>query len=121
MNIIQKKLPENATAADMYHMLKSPEIRKLSEAAGRTIAIQAYVLYDDEKGTTEEGEVIAQRILSIKDADGTVYATNSQTFVRDFEDMISMFSDFGDEVHAVTVKEGRSRNGRSFLNCVYAG
>ena len=100
---------------DLYDLTKSPAIKKLTSIKGEVRSIDCAVIYEDVKF---DGEV--QKILSFrcKDAED-IYATNSPTFIRDFEDARDMLAEFNEEIHTIRVESGTSRAGRTFISCVY--
>lgn len=100
-------------AKDLYMLTTSPNIHKMTEKAGQTLAVKCAVRYSDViAGETREA-------VAIMDKDGTVYASASPTFIRDFDRMISIFAEYDEIVHTIEVMSGTSRNGRNFLTCRY--
>lgn len=113
MNILYKLNVTNHK--DLYDLMKSPAIRKMSSIVGETRNIACAVIYEDVKN---EGDI--QKILSFRCKDsGEVFATNSPTFIRDFEDARDMMAEFNEEIHTVRIEGGTSRSGRNFISCVY--
>lgn len=107
MNII-KRYPADMDKTTTYRLLKSPKIKRLSDYAGSTINIKAWIHSDDLDNTTGE----LRNIISIMDDTGEVMATNSGTFVREFLDMIEIF---GENLPSVEILQKRSKNGRNFI------
>lgn len=107
-NVI-RKFPETMTPKELYLMLKNPDSVKMSDAKGQTLHPEAYVLFDDVNQGT--GEVV--HIVSIR-SNGKVYATNSASFIREF-DMIA--EAFGDEIPDIEVTTGKSSKGRQYISC----
>lgn len=100
---------------DLYDLTKSPAIKKLSSIKGETRTIACAVIYEDIK---QDGEV--QKIFSFRCLDtGDIFATNSPTFIRDFEDARDMLAEFHEEIHTIRIDGGTSRAGRQFISCVY--
>ena len=100
---------------DLYDLTKSPAIKKLSTIKGETRRIACAVIYEDIK---QDGEI--QKIFSFRCADtGDIFATNSRTFIHDFEDARDMLNEFNEEIHTIRVDSGTSRAGRTYLSCVY--
>lgn len=113
MNILYKLNVMNHK--DLYDLTKSPTIKKMSSIEGETREIACAVIYEDQK---HDGEI--QKILSFRCKEsGEIFATNSPTFIRDFEDARDMLKEFNEEIHRVRVEGGTSRNGRHFISCVY--
>lgn len=107
-NVI-RKYPETMTPKELYLMLKNPDSVKMSDAKGQTLHPEAYVLFDDVNQGT--GEVV--HIVSIR-SNGKVYATNSASFIREF-DMIA--EAFGDDMPDIEVTTGKSSKGRQYISC----
>lgn len=105
-----KNYPETLSAKEAYDMTESVGIQKLSTAAGQILAPVAYVLRED---TNADGEI--NEIVSVKDEDGTVYATNSKTFVREFKKVLDCVKDDFSQVHHIEVVQGRSKNNRTYI------
>lgn len=99
---------------ETYKMTLAPAIQKLSLAKGSIIAVDAYCSYGDEKIDPKTGEVVTAEILSIMDKDGTVYATNSGSFQKDFRNICDIMD--GEEF-AIEVISGTSKAGREFITC----
>lgn len=113
MNILYKLNVGNHK--DLYDLTKSPAIKKLTSIKGETREIDCAVIYEDVK---QDGEV--QKILSFRCKEaGEIFATNSPTFIRDFEDARDMLAEFNEEIHTIRVESGTSRAGRTFISCVY--
>lgn len=107
-NVI-RKYPETMNPKELYLMLKNPDSVKMSDAKGQTLHPEAYVLFDDVNQGT--GEVV--HIVSIR-SNGKVYATNSASFIREF-DMIA--EAFGDDMPDIEVTTGKSSKGRQYISC----
>ena len=113
MNILYKLGVENHK--DLYDLTKSPEIKKLTSIKGETRRISCAVIYEDTKPS---GEI--QKILSFRCADtGDIFATNSPTFIHDFEDARDMLNEFNEIIHTIKINSGTSKMGRTFISCVY--
>ena len=113
MNILYKLNVTNHK--DLYDLTKSPAIKKMSSIEGETRGIDCAVIYEDTK---MNGEI--QKILSFRcNESGEIFATNSPTFIQDFEDARDMMKEFNEEIHTIRVEGGTSRNGRHFICCVY--
>ena len=110
INIISQT--NGLTSKDTYLLTRSPSCIKLSTIKDTTISVSAYVLYEDEK-VTSAGEVKTAKILSLKTADGKIYATNSNTFIDEFMYIVSLFG----LDSPIRIIGGISRQGRNFLTC----
>lgn len=109
MNIIEAY--QDLTPEERYELCVSPLRRKVSEVAEATLEVVAWAHYTDLNNKGEEVE-----LMSIKDAGGTVFVTNSATFARDFKDIIAC----GFKVPMpLYVRVGTSKNGRTFYGCGY--
>lgn len=109
MNIIKQS--RELTAAEIYTMTKSARINKVSESVDSTLEIDAYLLYEDEQ------EDRITEILSILTTDGKVYATNSPTFQREFNDLVTIFELTKEALPPIKIVEGLSKSGRTFYRC----
>ena len=113
MNILYKQGINSAK--DLYDLTKSPAIKKLSTIKGETRHISCAVIYEDTKPS---GEI--QKVFSFRCADtGDIFATNSATFIRDFEDARDLLKEFNEEIHTIVVDSGTSRAGRTYISCIY--
>lgn len=109
MEII-KKSRETLDKKDLYMMLTSKAIKKMSEAP-ETLKIEDYVIYNDVRRDT--GEI--QKLISIKSDQG-VFASNSITFIECFESIVECF---GSDFKTIKIFKEKSNRGREFLNCTY--
>ena len=107
---------ENLTAKEVYDLTKNPRCQKMRSAVDSRIEITRWALYEDVNKKT--GEI--QEILSIETPEGEIFATNSPTFKDDFLDMLDLFRDMGETVHAISVITGVSKSGREFVTCTYS-
>lgn len=112
------KVSREMTTEDKYFLTMSPEIEKMSSIKGMVLEIDCWILYKDQK-TDEDGKVEEETILSIRNTLGEVFATNSPTFIKEFERIIELFNDDGQEVKYIKVSSGTSKNGRDYITCVY--
>lgn len=97
------------TKKEIYQMTISPKIQKISDNKGVVIDVAAYCFYSDEKN---DGNTVD--ILSVMDADGSIYATNSPTFRDDFEKICEIMDG---EDFSIEVISGTSKAGREFVTC----
>lgn len=96
---------------ELYKFTHSPEAQKMRTKEGKEIHFGKYAIYMDADRRTGE----AQKICAIENlADGKMYATNSVTFCRSFEDIVTMV----DGASVVKVVGGTSKNGRPYIDCV---
>ena len=110
MNII--KTSREMNSVERYRMTKNPSIQKMRDIVGVTIQVIDWVMYLDTNQKGEEHE-----ILSIRDAGGEVYATNSATFIRSFFEILDILSGAGEKLDTLVIVQGTSKAGRPFITC----
>lgn len=108
---IMKQFPETLDNATKYDLLRSPKIQKMADVKGQRLDVTAYIIREE---TQDSGEITT--ICSIKTQDGDLYATNSKTFIREFEAVIECV---GEQPFALDVLDGVSRAGRHFVTCAW--
>lgn len=108
MEII-KKYPADLDAKMQYKLVRSPEIKRMSDCVDSILEVSAFMRYTDIDNT---GEI--KDILSLMTADGEMIATTSPTFIKEFDAITEIF---GDDFGMLKVLGGRSRNGRNFITC----
>ena len=106
---------ENLTPKEIYSLTMSPKIQKMKDAIGSRIEVGAWASYEDVNKKTGE----LQEVLAIMTTDGEIFATNSPTFKEDFFQMLELFGNMGETVHAISVISGTSKAGREFISCAY--
>jgi len=104
--------PENMSAKDKYDLLRSPKMQRMQDVKGQRLEVAAYLIREE---TNDEGEV--STIVSVKTKDGDLVATNSKTFLREFEAIIQCV---GASEFALDVLDGVSRAGRHYVTCAWA-
>lgn len=109
---ILKQSRENLSNYDLYELTQSNAIRSMKDCEDRLIIeVEDFVLYED---TDRNGNDIT--LLAVMDAKtGDVYASQSQTFRENFEKALE-FVQKGEHLF-IRVLHGKSRAGRSFINC----
>lgn len=108
MNIIS--INKELTKKELYQMTKGSTVKRMRDAAGHVINIDAFVLYED---VDRNGEV--KTILSLKDDSGDIYASNSVTFCKEFRDAYEIL---GDELKSIeVVADTARRSGRTYITC----
>ena len=108
-----KKFPETIDARTANKLMKSPEVKKMSEAEGSVLQIQSWVQYNSPD--RETGEV--KEVIAIETPDGELFATISATFREEFLDMVNYF---GSDLGAIKVIAGTSQAGRKYITCSIA-
>ena len=105
-----RKYPENMDARTQYKMMKSPEVKKMSDAVDSILEVKSWILYNDiDTKTGDEKEILAVETL-----DGELFGTVSNTFKGEFFDIVQFF---GDAVGAIKIYGGKSKSGRDFISC----
>lgn len=102
----------NLSKAERYNMCTSPAIRRMREVIGQELEFKAWIEFTELKESTG----VINTIISIMTTEGEVFATNSKTFISEFEKIVECFEN---EFTAIKVLSGRSRNGREFITCTY--
>lgn len=95
---------------ELYDMVLAPNGEKMSNHVGETLECDTYCIYEDTDSETQ--------IMSMKSGE-TVYATNSPTFIRDFERICGLMESLNTVPHHIKVEQGTSKNGRKFISCIY--
>ena len=103
------KTNKDLNKKEVYQMTKSPKIQKMSNNKGEVIDVAAYCFYTEEKNDGKSVDIV-----SIMDNDGAVYATNSPTFMSDFEDICDIMEG---EDFSIEIISGTSKAGREFITC----
>lgn len=114
MNIIKTTTRDKKT---LYQLTKGANVHRLQEAEGKDITVKNFILYEDVKST---GEVM--RILAVEADTGEMVATNSPTFISEFDDICTISGDDPADMIGETVRvvAGMSKSGRKYFNCVWA-
>lgn len=110
---IKEMFPEQLTNKQKYDLTMNPKTQKMKDAKGTVLEIAAWCVYID---TDKDGN--DRQVLSILTPEREIYATNSATFMDDFDKMVDIF---GAELTAIEVISGMSKNGREYITCAYAG
>ena len=97
---------ENTSNEQIYKMMRSKEVGKVSDNIGFTGEPSDYVIYTQDDGDGGEVAICAMRF-----ADGKMLATNSATFRKEIELMIDTFG----KIPAIEIVSGTSRNGRKYV------
>ena len=113
MEILKKS--KELTTEEMYYLTMSPETQKMSDNIGQVVDIEAWIIYQD---VNKDGDM--QKILSILTPEGETLATNSATFMGDFERLMDLFSQNNETVKRVEIISGTSKAGRQFVTVKYA-
>lgn len=118
MKIIKSNF--ETTPMDVYTMTKSPEIMTVSKLAdGEVLEVHKWIFYEDINGKEE-----TVSLLSFKDENDRVYATQSDTFKGSFEEILDIIQNTGGGDNTLfTIKKisGTAKSGREYINCVLIG
>lgn len=108
-----KKFPEDMDPKTAYKLMKSPEVKKMSEAEGSILEIDRWIHYNSPD--RETGEI--KEVIAVATPDGELFATISNTFREEFMDMVNYF---GSDLGAIKVIAGTSKAGRKYITCSIA-
>lgn len=95
---------------EIYELTKSPDVQKMRNVAGQELEVVDFIEYEN---TDSNGEI--KKIVVLKTAEGETFGTNSASFVKEFEDVISM----AEVPFNLGVISGKSKAGRSYLTCAW--
>ena len=101
------------TKEETYFLTKAQDVLKMTETVDSTLDLEAWCIYKDHNADGEEVELFALRTV-----EGETYATNSQTFISAFRDILDVFDPA--EVTRLKIMSGKSKAGRTFVTCAYA-
>lgn len=111
MQIIYKS--EGLNLKDVVSLTKGNDIKKMSDAKGEVLDFDKVVIYADTDKNNKP-----MKVLAVQTKDGVKYATNSQVFIRNFEEIKSIFDDSDEEMPTTfKVGSGTSKAGRPFITC----
>lgn len=110
MEILQTN--KELSKEEIYFLTKSQDVQKMTEAVDSEVDLTAWALYTD---TDKDGKEV--ELFSMLTDDGVSYATNSQTFIRAFRDILDIFEP--SEVKRLKIFTGTSKNNRTFVTCAY--
>lgn len=105
---------DNLTVKERYDLTRNPNTEKMSDHVGETVAVDKYMVREEERGDT--GELV--RIVSIQSGN-TFMATNSIVFCKEFTSILEMCAASGEKVNHIEITTGHSKKGREFITCVY--
>ena len=104
------KTSKELTKKETYKMTLDPAIKKMKDFVGSSIDVYAFCMYTDFN-SKDNAEV---EVLSVMDKDGTVFATNSPTFKKDFMNIAEIMED---DEYSIGIISGTSNAGRDFITC----
>ena len=98
------------TNQELYKMTKSPSILTVNRIEdGTVLEVSAFINYTDINSEGKESE-----ILAVLGTNGTVWACQSATFKRTFNDLVSIFGNNGFSIKKLS---GTTKSGRPYVNC----
>ena len=97
------------TKMELYALTESPDVRRMKDAVGQELPLVNWLEYEQ---TGNDGE--DRTILAIETEDHEVYATASESFIRQFHRAADVL---GDEFKNIKIFEGTSKAGRQFMQC----
>lgn len=104
------------TGKETYALIASPAISKMSSLDGQTVNVKEWIKYLDADDNSGE----AREILSVMTDEGDVYATNSDTVSRDFDAILEICEQTGEQLGAIKIVSSKSKAGRTYYNCIWA-
>ena len=112
MEIIKTNVDPNDKRA-LYKLTKSSGLMAQDAPDGVSIPVSNWALYSDPK-EARDGTVKDQTVLSFVSTDGSKYSTISQTFIREFTDIVGIMDG---ESFAILIRHGTTRGGKKFVTC----
>ena len=110
MEIIRKS-DEEMTKKDIFMMTKNQKIRTVKSLEnGEKISVVHWIEFSDVNSGT--GEIV--EILSMMDASGECFATNSKSFKEMFFDIVNIMDG---ELFTIEKLGGKTKAGRDFVTC----
>ena len=104
------KTSKELSKKEIYKLTLDPAMKKMKDFIGSSIDVCAFCLYTDFN-SKDNKEV---EVLSVMDKDGTVFATNSPTFKKDFMNIAEILED---DDYSIGIISGTSNAGREFITC----
>lgn len=105
----------NLNPVQIYQLTVANNAQKMKDAVGQRLEIAAYAQYEDIDNGGKP-----QEILAIMTREGEVFATNSATFIREFNRMVEFFAGYNMTVDSIMVNSGISKSGRDYISCAYS-
>lgn len=99
---------------ETYLMMNNQATKKLRDAVGAQLEVTMWAKFEDVDDRDPDKRI---EILSIKTADGDYLATNSATFIKEFDKIVEIF---GGELPDIVVISGTSKNNREYISCTIA-
>ena len=112
MEIIKTNVAADNKKA-IYKLTKASGISVQDAAENLSIPVNTFALYNEPK-EQRDGTLKDNIVLSFTSTDGSKYSTISNTFIREFFDIIDIMA--GDSF-AIIIKKGTTKGGKSFVTC----
>lgn len=112
MEIIKTNIDRN-DKREIYRLTKSKSEMVQSAPDGMSVAVTKWALYNDPK-EQKDGSLRDNQVLSFIDPAGVKYSTVSQTFIREFLDIVMIMEP---DPFAVIVIHGKTKSGKDFVSC----
>ena len=109
MNVIKKSA--NVDSYDAYMLSNAPSA-KMSEKVGSEITMAKWVVYSTDSNGVD------RTVLAVITDEGEIYATISETLVSSFLNAEQYFTENGLPFERIKVFDGKSKNGRTFIDCL---
>lgn len=111
MKIIETS--KDLTKAEIYLLTKSPLIQTVKNNVGKVVVVKAWCKYSDVNSRGNEIE-----LLSIVTETNEIFATNSKTFMKAFQDIIDIFGN-DSTLPPITFVSGKTKSDKEFVTCAY--
>lgn len=113
MNIIRKS--GELSNAQIYFLTQAAGSKPMRTAVGSELEVDSWVIYEDEDSNGE-----LHTIVSILTPEREIFATNSQTFLRDFSKIADIFCGEGGEgISRIKVISGKTKSNREYVTCCW--
>lgn len=115
MEIIKTNIDQNNKKL-VYKLTKASGLMIQDTPEDADIDVKYWGIYNDPKESKKDGEIVMkdQRVLSIIDEGGNKFSTVSDTFMREFGDIVEIMQD---EPFSVLIKHGTTKAGKPFVTC----
>jgi hypothetical protein len=97
-----------------YLLTRAKESMKVSDMAGAIVEIKDYAYFEEPRVNESTGEETTRHALTFRDQAGTVYGTNSRTFIDEFLYIVDLF---GDNPRIKIIRGTARRSGREYVTC----
>ena len=104
MNITHASTDDKKT---IYRLTHSMRAGKVVDLDGQTIQPTAWAIYEDTDKQTGEVKIV----LSFELDTGEIVGTISETFIREFEDIVETFG----PLQPLEIRTALTKNGRTFV------